>query len=174
MIKILFINDEYLKKNFPIPARMDTKQLEGFIKASQLTHLTSFTGWCLYEYIEQKAIDQTLTAFEIKVYQIMQYLTGMYAYQLANDFLKSEVANTKHEESSSSRASIDDRIYAMESQITSIEARYRRELEADSTEANDLLDIAVGSGDCGYEYGDSYNDSVISFPYISNDSNECI
>lgn len=170
MIKILFINDEYIRKNFPIPERMSTSMLEGFIKASQITHLQSLTGWCLYEDIEQKAIDQTLTSDEMVLYQNMQYLTGMYAYKMVCEFLKSEIANTRNEEQSVSSRSIDDRISAMSGQISSVETRFRRILEGNET----ILETAVGNGDCGYEYGDNSNNSSIYYPYTqSNITDDC-
>jgi hypothetical protein len=169
MIKILFINDEYLRKNFPIPEKMEVQKLEGFIKMSQLTFLQSLTGWCLYEDIEQKAIDQTLTPSEMELYRNMQYLVGMYSYQMVCEFLKSEIANTRNEEQSISGRSIDERISSMEGQITSIEARFRRILESDST----LLELAVGAGDCGYEEKGSYNNSSVYYPYTMDESSSC-
>ena len=169
MIKILFINDEFLRKNFPIPEAMDVTQLEGFIKLSQLTHLQSLTGWCLYEDIEQKVIDQTLSSSEIDVYRNMQYLVGMYTYQMVCEFLKSEIANTKNEQDKISGRSIDDRIASMEGQISSIESRFRRILESDAT----ILETALGAGDCGYEEGDSNNNSSIYYPYTYDSIESC-
>ena len=167
MIKVLFVNDEYIRKNFPIPERMDSEQIEGFIKASQLTHLTSLTGYCFYEYIEDKVVAESLTAEEVEIYQIMQYLTGMHTYQMCNEFLKTEVSNTKAEESWASIRSIDDKISAMKSQINSIEARFRRVLESSS-----VLDEATGE-DCGYEIDNNYNDFVIHFPHLHVDTPDC-
>tara|TARA_R110002020_G_scaffold401365_1_gene611609 strand:- start:592 stop:1143 length:552 start_codon:yes stop_codon:yes gene_type:complete len=174
MIKILLITDEYLRKNFPIPARMNSSQIEGFIKAAQLTHLTSFTGYCLYEHIEDKVVAQTLTTEEVVLYQMMQYLTAMYTYQLCNEFLKSEIANTKNEETSSSRSSLDDRIYAMDSQINSIESRFRRTIEnVNDDNYKALLEIATAYN-CGYEIDDNFNKSDIYYPYGgSDDCDEC-
>ena len=159
MINVLFVTDEYVRQNFPIPERMSSVQLEGFIKAAQLTHLTSQIGYCLYERLEDGVDAEDLTTDEIEVYKVCQYLTGMYTYQVASEFLKSELSNTKHEEANSSRWSIDEKISAMQSQIDSIESRLRRLIDA----STDISDLAKADN-CNYGLDIDY-DSVISYPY---------
>lgn len=119
MVKVIFIDDNYLYQNFPLPKRLDRAALLSIIQLEQFTSLQDLLGTCLYEHLEQQVFDQSLTTEETELFKLVKYTLAMYAAKATVAMLRSGAANTKHEESVQDQYVID----ALTSQIDS-KAKY--------------------------------------------------
>lgn len=99
MVKVIFIDDNYLYQNFPLPKRMERAALLSIIQLEQYTTLQDLLGTCLYEHLETGVYDQTLDTDEQELFKLVKYVLAMYAAKAAIIMLRSQTANTKHEES---------------------------------------------------------------------------
>ena len=52
MVDVIFIDDNYLYQNFPLPKRLDRGALLALIQLEQFTSIQDLLGTCLYEDIE--------------------------------------------------------------------------------------------------------------------------
>lgn len=99
MVNVIFIDDNYLYQNFPLPKRMERAALLSIIQLEQYTSLQDLLGTCLYEHMEQGVLDQTLTTEEQDLFKLMKYILAMYSAKSAITMLRTQTANTKNEES---------------------------------------------------------------------------
>ena len=99
MVNVIFIDDNYLYQNFPLPKRMERAALLSIMQLEQYTSLQDLLGTCLYEHMEQGVLDQTLTTEEQDLFKLMKYILAMYSAKAAITMLRTQTANTKNEES---------------------------------------------------------------------------
>ena len=65
MVKVIFIDDNYIYQNYPLPNRMDRAALLSIITLEQVTSVQDLLGTTLYEDLEQKVYDEDLTEMEL-------------------------------------------------------------------------------------------------------------
>lgn len=98
MVDVIFIDDNYLYQNFPLPKRMDRAALLSIIQLEQFTSIQDLLGTCLYEDLEAKVLAQTLDATEEGLFKLVKYTLAMYTAKAAISILRTETARTKNEE----------------------------------------------------------------------------
>jgi len=98
MVDIIFIDDNYLYQNFPLPKRLDRGALLALIQLEQFTSIQDLLGSCLYEDLETKVNAQTLDATEQGLFKLVKYSLAMYSAKAAISILRTETARTKAEE----------------------------------------------------------------------------
>jgi hypothetical protein len=98
MVDIIFIDDNYLYQNFPLPKRLDRGALLALIQLEQFTSIQDLLGSCLYEDLETKVNAQTLDATEQGLFKLVKYSLAMFSAKAAISILRTETARTKAEE----------------------------------------------------------------------------
>ena len=98
MVDVIFIDDNYLYQNFPLPKRLDRGALLALIQLEQYTSIQDLLGSCLYENIEAKVVSQTLSTSEEKLFKLVKYALAMYSAKAAISVLRTATATTKNEE----------------------------------------------------------------------------
>lgn len=158
MVNVIFIDDNYLYQNFPLPKRMERAALLSIIQLEQYTSLQDMLGTCLYEHMETGVLDQTLTTDEQSLFKLMKYILAMYSSKAAITMLRSQTAHTKKEES------VQDQ-YVLDTLITNIDSKlgYIAKRISDFVEnTKELYDIANNEGCTGdlWNKEEVYNSSV--------------
>ena len=98
MVDVIFIDDNYLYQNFPLPKRMDRGALLAIIQLEQFTSTQDLLGSCLYEDLEAKVLAETLDATEEGLFKLVKYSLAMFTAKAAISILRTETARTKAEE----------------------------------------------------------------------------
>ena len=159
MVNVIFIDDNYLYKNFPLPKRLDRAALLSIIQLEQYTSIQDLIGTCLYEHLEQQVLDQELTTDETQLFKLVKYALAMYAAKATIAIMRTGAANTKNEEGVQDQYIIDTLIAQIEGKANYINARII-EFVKDTTA---LKNIAEGD-DCTsldkWNEDDTYNSSV--------------
>jgi len=156
MVKVIFIDDNYIYQNYPLPNRMDRAALLSIITLEQVTSVQDLLGTTLYEDLEQKVYDEDLTETELGLFKLVKYSLCLYSVKAAATFLRSAVAKTKNEEKSTDSYSLDAIVSAIDSKIEYINKRVVNYIKADAT----LLAKAQESGNDLFDENDVYNSSV--------------
>ena len=167
MVKVIFIDDNYIYKNYPLPNRMDRAALLSIITLEQVTSVQDLLGTTLYEDLEQKVYDEDLTETELGLFKLVKYSLCLYSVKAAATFLRSAVAKTKNEEKSTDSYSLDAIVSAIDSKIEYINKRVVKYIKADAT----LLAKAQESVNDLFNENDVYNSSVF-YPTLPK-INEC-
>jgi len=156
MVKVIFIDDNYIYQNYPLPNRMDRAALLSIITLEQVTSVQDLLGTTLYEDLEQKVYDEDLTETELGLFKLVKYSLCLYSVMAAATFLRSAVAKTKNEEKSTDSYSLDAIVSAIDSKIEYINKRVVNYIKADAA----LLATAQESGNDLFDENDVYNSSV--------------
>lgn len=170
MVKVIFIDDNYLYQNFPLPKRLDRAALLSIIQLEQYTSMQDLLGSCLYEHLEQQVFDQALTAEETELFKLVKYSLAMFSAKATVSLLRTGSANTKHEESVQDQYVIDTLISQIDSKAKYINARITDMIK--NTTA--LKDIATAD-DCTndiFDDNDVYQGSVY-YPNSANTNGNC-
>lgn len=167
MVKVIFIDDNYIYQNYPLPNRMDRAALLSIITLEQVTSVQDLLGTTLYEDLEQKVYDEDLTETELGLFKLVKYSLCLYSVKAAATFLRSAVAKTKNEEKSTDSYSLDAIVSAIDSKIEYINKRVVNYIKADAT----LLATAQESVNDLFDENDVYNSSVF-YPTLPK-INEC-
>lgn len=167
MVKVIFIDDNYIYQNYPLPNRMDRAALLSIITLEQVTSVQDLLGTTLYEDLEQKVYDEDLTETELGLFKLVKYSLCLYSVKAAATFLRSAVAKTKNEEKSTDSYSLDAIVSAIDSKIEYINKRVVNYIKADAT----LLAKAQESLNDLFNENDVYNSSVF-YPTLPK-INEC-
>jgi hypothetical protein len=167
MVKVIFIDDNYIYQNYPLPNRMDRAALLSIITLEQVTSVQDLLGTTLYEDLEQKVYDEDLTETELGLFKLVKYSLCLYSVKAAATFLRSAVAKTKNEEKSTDSYSLDAIVSAIDSKIEYINKRVVNYIKADAT----LLAKAQESVNDLFNENDVYNSSVF-YPTLPK-INEC-
>tara|TARA_R100001460_G_scaffold59445_3_gene99302 strand:+ start:6287 stop:6793 length:507 start_codon:yes stop_codon:yes gene_type:complete len=156
MVNVIFIDDNYIYQNYPLPKRMDREALLSIITLEQVTSIQDLLGTTLYEDLEQKVFDENLTATELELFKLVKYSLCLYSVKAAATFLRSAVAKTKNEEKSTDSYSLDSITNAIDSKIQYINKRVVNYIKGDAT----LLAKAQESDNDLFNENDVYNNSV--------------
>jgi hypothetical protein len=156
MVKVIFIDDNYIYQNYPMPNRLDRAALLSIITLEQVTSIQDLLGTTLYEDLEQKVYDETLTEAELALFKLVKYSLCLYSVKATATFLRSAVAKTKNEEKSTDSYSLDAIVSAIDSKIEYINKRVVNYIKGNAT----LLATAQESGNDLFNENDTYNSSV--------------
>ena len=167
IVKVIFIDDNYIYQNYPLPKRLDRQNLLSIITMEQVTSIQDLLGTTLYEDLEQKVFDESLTEAEAALFKLVKYSLCLYAVRGAVALLRSSVGSTKAEEKSLDQYSLDGISNAIDSKIGYINQRIVNYIKADAT----LLAKAQESDNDLYNEDDAYQSSIY-YPTIVIDD-EC-
>tara|TARA_R110001592_G_scaffold23752_2_gene92723 strand:- start:11931 stop:12443 length:513 start_codon:yes stop_codon:yes gene_type:complete len=167
MVNVIFIDDNYLYQNFPLPKRLDRAALLSIIQLEQYTSIQDLLGTCLYEHLEQGVFDQTLTAEETELFKLVKYTLAMYAAKATVSMLRTQSANTKNEESVQDQYVIDALTSQIDSKAKYINARIVDYIK--STATLKAIATATGCDNDLFNDNDVYQGSVY-YPYTPTDS----
>jgi len=123
MVDVIFIDDNYLYKNFPLPKRMDRSALLSIIQLEQFTSIQDLLGTCLYERIEEHVKDQKLSTSEEGLFKLVKYTLAMYSAKAAISILRTEAARTKNEEAKQDQYILDTLSSTIDSKLSYINKR---------------------------------------------------
>jgi len=171
MVDIIFIDDNYLYKNFPLPKRLDRGALLALIQLEQYTSIQDLLGSCLYEDLETKVLEKILDTDEQELFKLVKYCLAMYSAKAAISVLRSETARTKNEEGKSDQRSLDAISSTVESKITYINKRIVNYILGKTV----IKAIATAEG-CDndlFEAEDVYQDASVFYPKSSTSDSEC-
>ena len=171
MVDIIFIDDNYLYKNFPLPKRLDRGALLALIQLEQYTSIQDLLGSCLYEDLEAKVLAETLDTDEQELFKLVKYCLAMYSARAAISVLRSETARTKNEENKSDQMSLDAISSTVESKITYINKRIVNYILGKT--AIKAIATAEGCDNDLFEAEDVYQDSSVFYPKSSTSDSEC-
>ena len=158
MVDIIFIDDNYLYQNFPLPKRMDRGALLALIQLEQFTSIQDLLGTCLYEDMETKVQSQSLSAAEEGLFKLVKYSLAMYSAKAAISILRTETARTKNEEGKQDQYVLDTISSTIESKLGYINKRIVNYILDDT----DIKAIATADG-CDndlFDEEDTYQGSV--------------
>ena len=158
MVNVIFIDDNYLYQNFPLPKRMDRGALLALIQLEQYTSIQDLLGTCLYEDIEAKVLAQSLSATEEGLFKLVKYSLAMYSAKAAISILRTETARTKNEEGKQDQYILDTISSTIESKLGYINKRITNYILDNQA----IKDIAVADG-CDndlFDEEDNYQGSV--------------
>lgn len=156
MVKVIFIDDNYIYQNYPLPARLDRAALLSIITMEQVTSIQDLLGTALYEDLEQKVYNEDVTETELGLFKLVKYSLCLYSVKAAATLLRSAIAKTKNEEKSIDSFSLDAIVGAIDSKIEYINKRIVNYIKADAT----LLAMAQSSDNDLFDEDDTYNSSV--------------
>lgn len=156
MVKVIFIDDNYIYQNYPMPKRLDRANLLSIISLEQITSIQDILGSALYEDLEQKVYDENLTEVELGLFKLIKYSLCLYAVRSTISLLRTGIAKTKNEESSLDSSSLDSLIGAIEPKIEYINKRVVNYIKSDAA----LLAKAQESLNDLFVEEDTYNSSV--------------
>ena len=123
MVDVIFIDDNYLYQNFPLPKRMDRGSLLAIIQLEQFTSTQDLLGTCLYEDLEAKVLAQTLDATEEGLFKLVKYSLAMFTAKAAISILRTETARTKNEEGKQDQYILDTISSTIDSKLGYINKR---------------------------------------------------
>lgn len=158
MVDVIFIDDNYLYQNFPLPKRMDRGALLSIIQLEQFTSIQDLLGTCLYEDLEAKVLAQTLSATEESLFKLVKYTLAMYSAKAAISILRTETARTKAEEGKQDQYILDTISDTIDSKLTYINKRITNFI----LDNDAIKDIATADG-CDndlFNEEDTYQGSV--------------
>ena len=158
MVDIIFIDDNYLYQNFPLPKRMDRGALLALIQLEQYTSIQDLLGTCLYEDIEAKVVAQSLSATEEGLFKLVKYSLAMFSAKAAISILRTETARTKNEEGKQDQYILDTISSTIESKIGYINKRITNYILDDS--AIKAIATADGCDNDLFDEQDTYQGSV--------------
>lgn len=93
MVRVLFIDDNFLYKNVPLPVKMDRANVLSVIQIEQFTTLQDMLGSCLYEHLETAMYDQTLTADEQELMKLIKYALALHTAKALIIFTRTAAAS---------------------------------------------------------------------------------
>ena len=156
MVKVIFIDDNYIYQNYPMPNRFDRAALLSIISLEQATSIQDLLGSTLYEDLEQKVYDENLTEIELGLFKLVKYSLCLYSVRSSVTLLRSATQKTKAEEKSADSMSLDSIVGAIDSKIEYINKRIVNYIKGDLT----LLAKAQESNNDLFVEDDTYNSSV--------------
>ena len=170
MVDVIFIDDNYLYQNFPLPKRMDRGALLAIIQLEQFTSIQDLLGTCLYEDIETKVLAESLSTEEQGLFKLVKYSLAMYSSKAAIAILRTEAARTKNEEDKQDQYILDTISSNIESKLSYINKRITNYILDNS----DIKAIATATGCDNYLFdeNDSYQGSVY-YPKDRDEDQDC-
>ena len=123
MVDVIFIDDNYLYQNFPLPKRMDRGALLALIQLEQFTSIQDLLGTCLYDDLEAKVLAETLNVAEQGLFKLVKYTLAMYSAKAAISILRTATATTKAEEQKQDQYILDTISTTVDSKLSYINKR---------------------------------------------------
>ena len=142
MVDVIFIDDNYLYQNFPLPKRLDRGALLALIQLEQYTSIQDLLGTCLYEDIEAKVLAETLSVTEQALFKLVKYTLAMYSAKAAISILRTATATTKAEEQKQDQYILDTISTTIDSKLSYINKRITNFI----LDNDAIKDIAVTDG----------------------------
>lgn len=170
MVDVIFIDDNYLYQNFPLPKRMDRGSLLAIIQLEQFTSIQDLLGSCLYENIEAKVVAQTLNTSEQGLFKLVKYSLAMYSAKAAISILRTETARTKNEETKQDQYILDTISSSIDSKLGYINKRIVNYIIE-----NPILKAIATADGCDndlFDENDTYQGSVF-YPKNGLDDQDC-
>ena len=161
MVDVIFIDDNYLYKNFPLPKRLDRGSLLSIIQLEQFTSIQDLLGSCLYEDMEAKVLAQTLSADEEELFKLVKYSLAMFTAKAAISILRTETARTKNEENKQDQYILDTIADTIDSKVSYINKRIQNFILGNT--AIKAIATADGCDNDLFDEEDTYQGSVF-FP----------
>lgn len=156
MVSVIFIDDGYLYKNFPLPKRMDRANVLSVIQLEQFTTIQDMLGTCLYTHLEDAMFNQSLTADEAELMKLVKYALAMHSAKALVTFMRSAAsAHTNTEANNSSQVVLDSLSSSIEAKASYIQDRIVYYIKNNTT----IYGLATAEG-CD---NDLFNDSEESF-----------
>ena len=173
MVDILFIDDNYLYKNFPLPSKMDRANVLSIIQIEQYTTLQDVLGTCLYEHLEDAMLNQTLTVSETELMKLVKYCLAMHTAKAAIIFTRTAAASHSNTDAQGqTQYTLDALSDSIVSKAGYIQDRIIKFVKADAV----ILAIAQASGCDNDLFNDEevvgYDGSVY-YPNPSTPSTDC-
>lgn len=160
MVDVIFIDDNYIYRNYPLPQRFDRAALLSIITMEQVTSIQDLLGTALYEDIQSKVSTQTLSSTEEGLFKLVQYSLCLYSVKASATLMRASIGYTKNEQDKLDQSSIDAIVNAIDSKISYINKRITNYIKADTA----LLAMADTSTDDKFVDEDTYNGSSIFYP----------
>ena len=161
MVDVIFIDDNYLYQNFPLPKRMDRGALLALIQLEQFTSIQDLLGTCLYEDIEAKVLAETLNVSEQGLFKLVKYTLAMYSAKAAISILRTATATTKAEEQKQDQYILDTISTTVDSKLSYINKRITNYIL--DNEAIKAIATADGCNNDLFDEEDTYQGSIF-FP----------
>lgn len=156
IVKVIFIDDNYVYQNYPLPKKLDRSNLLSIIMLEQVTSIQDLLGTDLYEDIEQKVFDENLTTEELELFKLIKYSLCLYAVRSAASTIRTAIGTTKNEESSLNQYSLDGISNSLDSKISYINQRIVNYIKGNAT----MLALAQSSTNDLFNEEDSQHSSV--------------
>jgi len=170
MVDVIFIDDNYLYQNFPLPKRLDRGALLALIQLEQYTSIQDLLGSCLYEDIESKVLAQTLNASEQGLFKLVKYTLAMYSAKAAISVLRTATATTKAEERKQDQYILDTISTTIDSKLSYINKRIINYVLDNA--AIKAIATADGCDNDLFDADDTYQGSVF-YPQDGISNSEC-
>ena len=170
MVDVIFIDDNYLYQNFPLPKRLDRGALLALIQLEQYTSIQDLLGSCLYEDIEAKVVTQTLSTSEQGLFKLVKYTLAMYSAKAAISVLRTATATTKNEERKQDQYILDTISTTIDSKLSYINKRIINYILD-----NPILKAVATADGCDndlFDADDTYQGSVF-YPQDGISNSEC-
>ena len=158
MVDVIFIDDNYLYQNFPLPKRMDRGALLALIQLEQFTSIQDLLGTCLYEDIEAKVLAETLNVSEQGLFKLVKYTLAMYSAKAAISILRTATATTKAEEHKQDQYILDTISTTVDSKLSYINKRITNYIL--DNEAIKAIATADGCNNDLFDEEDTYQGDV--------------
>lgn len=161
MVKVIFIDDQYIYKHFPLPKRLDRASLFSMITMEQATSIRDLLGDALYDDIELKVEQENLSPTEGSLFQMVQYILCLYTVRSASTFMRSAVMKTRNEEARADQYVLDALAQGIDSKIEYFKTRIIKYIKNDEV----LYEMALTSGQSDlFNAEDEYTGSTVFYP----------
>ena len=173
-VKIIFIDDNYLYENFPIPERMSRANVLFVAQLEQFTALQDILGSCLYEHLEDGMVNQTLTADEIELMKLVKYVLALHtAKSLINFTRTAAAAHTNLDAESHSQYTLDALSDNIKSKASYVQDRLVRFVKANAA----IYAIATADGCINDIFNDTeegaYSGTGVFYPIQPQSNDNC-
>lgn len=156
IVKVIFIDDNYVYQNYPLPKKLDRSALLSLIMLEQVTSIQDLLGTDLYEELEQKVFDEDLTNTEAGLFKLVKYCLALYVVRSAISTIRTAIGSTKAEEKNLDQYALDGISSGLDSKISYINQRIVNYIKGDVT----LLASAQASTNDLFNEEDSQQSSV--------------
>jgi hypothetical protein len=123
IVSQLWIDDEYIYKNFPLPKRLDRGVVYSIVQMEQYTSIQDNLGTCLYEHLSDEVEAQTLDATEQELFKLVQYSLSLYSANGIISFLRTQFGATRIEERQLEQSSLDAIANGLDAKIAYVNKR---------------------------------------------------
>lgn len=172
----LWIDDDYIKKAYPLPYNFDNGSLYPLINMAQVTSARDLIGACLYDRIVEGVDAQDLNTEETELFGYLQYYVAFATIKSASNLLATDIGNTPSGRDNLSDPEVVSHLKKeVAEKMTYMEGRVLDLILNTQT----LLDTATG-GDCADDnsgvnqrFKDKINDTYTSPIFLRKRSDDC-